>query len=91
MVDLRVEKVDSLVRALEGEFYVVTEHAREAVRRRSSFNVIHLQSMFKVDLFVLGNDPASRLEMSRRERATLSDGSRLYSTAPRFRFVPDRS
>jgi hypothetical protein len=46
---------------------------REAVRKRSSFNIIHLGTMFKVDMFVSKNDDFSRNEMSRREKAGLEE------------------
>jgi len=34
-------------------FFVDAESVREAVRRRASFNVLHRETMMKVDLFVL--------------------------------------
>lgn len=37
------------------------------------FNVIHLATMFKVDVFVLKKDEASQEEMARRERFQISD------------------
>ena len=42
VVDLSLNQVDPLVRALEGEFYVDAEAIRDAVRSRQSFNLIHL-------------------------------------------------
>ena len=38
---------------------------RDAIRRRASFNVVHLATMFKADVFIPGDDPWSREEMSR--------------------------
>lgn len=68
VVDLPPSRVPELVAALAGSFYVDEEMARDAVARASSFNVIHLQTMFKVDLFVLGSDLMSRTELARRQR-----------------------
>ena len=45
VVDLSLNQVDPLVRALEGEFYVDAEAIRDAVRSRQSFNLIHLATM----------------------------------------------
>lgn len=67
-VDLPLSRVGELVAALAGRFYVDEEMARDAVARASSFNVVHLETMFKVDLFVLGSDPMSRSELARRQR-----------------------
>lgn len=68
VVDLPLSRVGELVAALAGRFYIDEEMARDAVLRASSFNVIHLPTMFKVDLFVLGSDPMSRTELARRQR-----------------------
>jgi hypothetical protein len=59
--------------ALGSRFYVDADRAREAVRRQSSFNVIELATMFKVDLFVLGDDPAAQEEMARSQRFELPE------------------
>ena len=70
-VDLPVDRVPALVAALAERFYVDEEMATDAVARGGSFNVIHLETMFKVDLFVLGPDPMSRAELARRQRYRL--------------------
>jgi hypothetical protein len=38
----------------------------DAIRRRASFNVIHLATMLKVDVFVFAHDELGVEEMSRR-------------------------
>lgn len=81
VADLREEHVARLVSALGDRFYVDEERVRHAVRRRSSFNVIHLATMFKVDVFVLGDDPMSREEMARRERVDLPGGGGVLAVA----------
>jgi hypothetical protein len=52
VADLRPEHTEPLARALGDAFYVDVEAIRDAIHRRSSFNVIHLETMFKVDIFV---------------------------------------
>lgn len=74
VADLSQHHIAALVADLEAEFYVDEERAREAVRRRSSFNLIHLTTFFKVDLFVLKSDPLARLEMSRRQVVEMGEG-----------------
>ncbi|RPI29101.1 MAG: hypothetical protein EHM61_02825 [Acidobacteria bacterium] len=73
VVDLQDDHVLPFVRALEGTFYVDENRVRESVRRRSSFNVIHLETVLKVDIFLLKDDPASQREMARREAYRVSD------------------
>lgn len=58
--ELRPEHVTPLVAALAREFYVSEPRAREAVAARRSFNVIHLATMMKVDIFVSRERPFER-------------------------------
>ncbi len=68
-VDLVVEvderSVAALLDGLPEDYYRDLEGAVEAVRRRSSFNVVHLPSGVKVDLFVCGDEPFDREELAR--------------------------
>ena len=49
----------SIVVALGDEFYADDDAIREAVRRRASFNVIHLATAFKVDVFIPAEVPTT--------------------------------
>ena len=73
VVDLPRERVADLIAALGSAFYVAEEAALSAVDRAAAFNVIHLETMFKVDLFILPDAPGARLEMSRRERHEIGE------------------
>lgn len=76
VADLKPQHIAPLVRALETTFYIDADMVRDAIQRRSSFNVIHLATMFKVDIFVLQDNRASQEEMARRERYELSEKPR---------------
>ncbi len=73
VADLREEHVRAFAAALEVDFYLDAEAIRSAIRRRSSFNVIHLETMFKVDVFITKDDEATRQEMQRRQSYVLSE------------------
>ncbi|MCK6622706.1 MAG: hypothetical protein HUU32_18645 [Calditrichaceae bacterium] len=73
VAEITNDHIPELVQELEGEFYIDAEMVREAIRRHSSFNVIHLATMFKVDIFILKTDAASQEEMNRREQYQLSE------------------
>lgn len=73
VAEITNDHIPELVRALEGEFYIDAEMVREAIQRQGSFNVIHLATMFKVDIFILKTDAASQEEMNRREQYQLSE------------------
>jgi hypothetical protein len=66
VADLQPHHVDALVAALEGEFYVDRTAIARALGRRSSFNLIHLATARKVDIFVQQHDAFGDIEMSRR-------------------------
>jgi hypothetical protein len=73
VADIKTSHISSLVDALESDFYIDPEMIRNALESHASFNVIHLATMFKVDIFVVKQDAASQEEMSRRERFQISD------------------
>ncbi len=73
VAEIKNEHIPDLVSALKSEFYIDAEMIREAIEHRGSFNLIHLATMFKVDVFVLKPDRASQKEMSRRELYQVSE------------------
>jgi hypothetical protein len=76
LVELPGRHVDALAAALSPSFYVDADMIRDAVLRRSSFNVIHLATMFKVDVFVSDGSPLLLEEMIRAEIVQLGDPPR---------------
>jgi hypothetical protein len=73
VADLRMAHVKPLVAALENEFFIDADMVTEAVRRRATFNVLHLATMFKVDVFVVGDDDLLAAELSRKQRVRVVD------------------
>ncbi|MFZ4736880.1 MAG: hypothetical protein ACOYM9_13090, partial [Bradymonadia bacterium] len=74
VADLEPSHVGPLVEALGEAFYADEDAIREAVRLRKSFNVIHLPTAFKVDVFVMRHDAYSQTEMDRRIVLVLGEG-----------------
>lgn len=66
------EHVEPFFNALKSEFYVDDEMIREAIRHQRSFNVIHLETLFKVDVFVAKDREFDRLQLKRRVLYNLS-------------------
>lgn len=79
VVRLGPHQVPGLLARLKDEFYVDEGAVREAIRRASSFNIIHLDTMYKIDVFVCGEDPLKLEEFSRAKEITVDPdtGSRL--------------
>ena len=71
--DLPRQVVCQLVGALEEGYYVDAEMIHEAIVCRSSFNIIHLETMLKVDVFVLNDRPFDREAFQRSIEDTLED------------------
>jgi len=70
---LRLEHAGPLAQALGDAFYADAEMMRDAVRHHSSFNVIHLETMFKVDVFVAKPRAFDRSQLARRQSHLLSE------------------
>ena len=66
VADLGDEHVSAFIAALQTDFYLDEAAIRDAVRRRWSFNVIHLRTMLKVDVFVAKRDVPTAQEFARR-------------------------
>ena len=72
---VRPHHAEPLVRLLHPAFYADLETIRTAATSNRSFNVIHLDSMFKVDVFVVSTDPFQLTQMRRRIlQPTVPDG-----------------
>jgi len=72
IADLRPGHIRPLVLALEGEFYIDADLIADAVARRASFNIIHRESMFKVDVFIPPPDSFTKKQFTRARREILS-------------------
>ena len=67
VADLTSQEAPALVAALRSDFYVSDAAVDEAVRTGTSFNVVHLRTAVKVDIFVAGADAFDRERLSRRK------------------------
>jgi hypothetical protein len=73
VADLRQEDVAPFFQALGGLFYANAEMMREAIGQHRSFNLIHLDSMFRVDVFVARPGDFDRAQLARRQLHLLSE------------------
>lgn len=72
VVALQPEHVAPLVARLGEAFYADESMIRDAVSHHGSFNLIHLESMFKIDVFVHKERPFERAQFERRVLQLLS-------------------
>ena len=73
VADITSEQVLPLIGLLEGEFYADENMIQDAIQHGSSFNLIHLETMFKVDVFILKQRAFDVNQMQRRISQTLGD------------------
>src|SRR5215210_6748714 len=50
--EMHPEQIQPFVESLQNEFFIDEEMIAESIQRNSSFNIIHRNTMFKVDVFI---------------------------------------
>jgi hypothetical protein len=65
VADLAPKHVAPLVHALATAYYIDGPMILDAIARRSCFNLIHLATSFKVDVFVIKDRPYDRAALAR--------------------------
>lgn len=68
VADMRDSHVTEFLTCFDTDFYLSEVAVRDAIRRKSCFNLIHLPTSFKVDVFVSRQRP---FDVSAMNRATI--------------------
>jgi hypothetical protein len=84
VANLEMSQVNRLVRGLEADYYVSAEMIKEAIHRRASFNLIHLKTMVKIDVFIAKDQPYDSQALARRRPDTLDEENsrKFYLSSP---------
>ncbi len=72
LADIKLEQVRPLFEALRESFYLDEHTMRDAVTQSRSFNAIHFDSVFKIDIFIAGSDEFAVAQLNRRVSRRLS-------------------
>jgi hypothetical protein len=72
VADIQADQANAFAAALEEAFYLDLDTIRDATRQRGSFSMIHLQTMFKVNVFVMKGRPFDHIQMERRQRVAIA-------------------
>lgn len=77
VTSLNEVSIEKFVERIKSNFFVDKEMILDAIKTNSSFNIIHLDSMIKVDLFILKKNRYSLTAFDRKriEKLTLDDNS----------------
>jgi sugar/nucleoside kinase (ribokinase family) len=81
---IETKHVDNLVKALEKNYYIDAGMITNAIQEKSSFNLIHLETMIKIDIFILRDQPYDLKAFDRRQTDTLDEESarKFYLSSP---------
>ena len=81
VIEVEPRTLERFLESLGPAFYRSKEAAMDALARQQMFNVVHLETGFKVDLIVRKSRPFSRMEFSRRQPAFYLGANRWFATA----------
>ncbi len=73
IADVRLEHVPMLVQLLKDDYYIDADMIKDAIKHRSEFNLLHLKTMFKVDVFLQKKRLYDLEVRSRVQEGTLGD------------------
>lgn len=73
VADIAPNQVPELFQALKSTFYIDDNMILDAINRKASFNVIHLETMLKIDVFILKNTSYDKTAFQRRQKDTLDE------------------
>jgi hypothetical protein len=68
---------EPLVANLRGEFYADLPTITTAIQTQGTFNLIHLETMTKVDVFVRWRDPFAQSQLARRQKKSVGESAPL--------------
>ncbi len=72
IADMRANHVEPFVASIQNEFFVDEQMIAESIQVFSSFNIIHRESMFKVDVFIPRSRPFLLSQMRRTQVQTFA-------------------
>ena len=72
VAEIHQEQVGALIKALGDDFYADEGMILDAIRHRSCFNLIHLKTMFKVDVFIRKERLFDQIQFQRRVEQTFA-------------------
>jgi hypothetical protein len=84
VADMRMEHIQPLVAVLSKEFYADDEMMKDAIEHHSSFNLIHYETAFKVDIFIRKARAFDQMQLERRRSSVIATDPEesVYITSP---------
>lgn len=84
VADMHLEHIQPMITALSKEFYADDEMMRNAIEHCSSFNLIHYETAFKVDIFIQKPRSFDQMQLERRRTSVIATDPEqsVYVTSP---------
>lgn len=67
VADIKKSNVKDLTVILQNDYYIDPDVIIKAIERKSSFNLIHFDTMMKIDIFILKDRPFDRMAFKRKK------------------------
>lgn len=74
VADIKLHHVEKMVQSLQTIYYIDASMIQSAISNQTSFNLIHLETIIKIDVFILKQDAFDQNVMSRAVKGTLNVG-----------------
>jgi len=81
VIEVEERILERFLNQLGSAFYWSSQAAMDALAREQMFNVVHLETGFKVDFIICKSRPFSRMEFSRRQPVFYLGENRWFATA----------
>jgi len=78
IADIKIDHIPLLVDHLQNEFYIDSSMIQDAITHQSSFNLIHLATMFKVDVFILKDREFEQQQFTHRQKYPIGEKNPDY-------------
>ncbi|MGC3990477.1 MAG: hypothetical protein QM796_12510 [Chthoniobacteraceae bacterium] len=75
VVAIALSDVAPIISAFQPDYYVFPDAVRSSIAHQSMFNLIHQESIIKVDCIVRKSSPYRQMEFERRQRIQIEDFS----------------
>jgi len=73
VVNLKNEHINNLLKNFTGDYYINDESVKDAISRRTMFNIIDHKSGYKADFMILKDDPFRQTEFLRQKKMKFLD------------------
>ncbi len=81
IIDVSLSDIQKIINLFQNDFYISETSVKEAIKNSGMFNIIHNDSVMKIDFIVRKNDEYRIKEFSRRQNIKIAD-TLIYVVSP---------